>query len=166
MLAILAFALAMNGDIIKRTLPSRSHEGLRDTTRNYIVIHNDGEGAGITTTYRTLKRRHAGYHYFIDKAGQIFELIDLRYAANHAGRSRRFGFDNWNSFSIAICLSGKSNKGYTDRQYASLNFLLSRIHKRYPDSKSLPMVGHQDIAYPRGRKDDPGPFFIWERLTG
>lgn len=163
MLALFLVA-AMNLQIIKKPLPARSHEGLRDSTKNYIVLHNEGENLGIKATWRTLKQRHAGYHYFIDRAGKVYELINLKFIANHAGSTDYFGMTRWNNFSIGICLQGKSSAGYTKTQYESLRKLIDVIYLRYPEAQNRPIVGHGTIAFPWGRKDDPGPFFDFSQL--
>ena len=175
----------------------------RDTTQNYIVIHNDGANLNASLTKRTLKARGTSYHYFISRNGKIYQFMDLKYVANHAGISQwnghgecvsggaaeliacRYGGDeyeqpqvypltsmdapylyNWNAFSIGVCLQGTSFTKYTDKQYESLKKLVQYINIRYPDSRTKPILGHEDVAFPRGRKNDPGEHFtLWRILN-
>lgn len=134
----------------------------RDTTRNYIVIHNDGAGLNAKSTRRILQRRRLAYHYFIGRDGTIHQWKDLKYQAFHAGVSLYEGIRDWNKFSIGVCLQGSNLFPYTNEQYQALTILVNYINIRYPDSKEKPILGHSDIAYPRTRKKDPGEHFqLW-----
>jgi AmpD protein len=88
--------------------------------------------------------------------------MDVKYKAKHAGVSKKNAIRNWNTFSIGVCLQGTDWMSYTNKQYASLKKLVEYINVRYPDSKTKPILGHQDIAFPAGRKKDPGEHFeLW-----
>lgn len=153
------FSVITQLDIISKPLPEYSRKELRDSTKNYIVLHNDGSNNDMASTYVTLRKRRLGYHYFVTREGKIYQFIDPKYAASHAGTSSYNGLYKWNKFSISICLQGTSMMKYSKSQYKSLRSLLDVLYLRYPNSKDLPLLDHSDIAYPRGRKDDPGPFF-------
>jgi len=133
---------------------------IRDTTQNYIIVHNDGGNLNASATRLVLRMRRLAYHYFIARDGKITQFVDLRYVAPHAGITRWNGITGWNSFSIGVCLQGTDWSGYTEKQYASLKNLVQYINIRYPDSKDKPLLGHQDIAFPEGRKSDPGEQFF------
>ena len=134
----------------------------RDTTRNYIVVHNDGGNLNAATTRLVLRARRLAYHYFIARDGTITQFMDLKYVAKHAGETKWQGITGWNAFSIGVCLQGKDKLQYTNEQYASLQKVVEYINIKYPDSKTKPILGHQDIAFPHGRKSDPGEHFeLW-----
>lgn len=157
MYKILLFTLALQAvSITKLPLPSKT---LRDTTNNIIVIHNDGGNMDARTTHKVLRRRRLSYHYFIDKNGKIYQFVDPKYVAKHAGISWFQGLVNWNNFSIGICLQGRNSTPYTDKQYASLQSLVGQLYQRYPDSRGKPLYTHEQIAFPFGRKKDPGNMF-------
>lgn len=147
--------------VIKNFLPGKT---LRDTTRNYIVVHNDGAGLSAKSTRYVLQRRRLSYHYFITREGTIHQWKDLKYTALHAGRSLWNGIDDWNDFSIGICLQGTNFLPYTEEQYQALTLLKNYINFRYPDSRDKPILGHSDVAYPKNRKKDPGEHFYSWRL--
>jgi N-acetyl-anhydromuramoyl-L-alanine amidase len=147
--------------ITKLPLPSKT---LRDTTNNVIVIHNDGSSMDARTTYNVLRRRRLSYHYFISRDGRIYQFVDPKYVAKHAGISLFDGLPSWNSFSIGICLQGRNNTQYTDKQYASLQLLVNQLHQRYPDSKGKRLYTHSQIAFPWGRKHDPGDLFDFTKI--
>ena len=145
--------------VVKNFLPGSLQ---RDTTRNYIVIHNDGAGLNASTTRRILQKRKLSYHYFISKDGAIHQWKDLKHQAFHAGVSLYDNIKDWNKFSIGICLQGNNLFPYTHEQYQALTLLVNYINMRYPDSKEKPIVGHSDVAYPKTRKKDPGEHFqLW-----
>lgn len=145
--------------VVKNFLPGNLS---RDTSRNYIVIHNDGAGLNAKSTRRILQRRRLAYHYFIARDGTIHQWKDLKHQAFHAGVSLYDGIKDWNKFSIGICLQGNNILPYTDMQYQALTLLVNYINLRYPDSKEKPIVGHSDVAYPKTRKKDPGEHFqLW-----
>jgi AmpD protein len=147
--------------VTKKLLPGKT---LRDTTKNYIVIHNDGGNLGASSTRLVLRLRGLSYHYFITKTGTLYQFKDLKYTASHAGASKFLGLEGWNKFSIGVCLQGSDETDYTPEQYATLNKLVKYIHTRYPDSMGKPLVSHSDIAYPYGRKVDPGKHFDFTKL--
>lgn len=147
--------------VVKNFLPGTT---LRDTTRNYIVIHNDGAGLSATATRNLLFRRRLSYHYFISRDGTIHQWKNLQHKALHAGVSLYDGVKDWNAFSIGVCLQGTNFLNYTDEQYQALILLKNYINMRYPDSRDKPILGHSDIAYPKKRKKDPGEHFQLWRL--
>lgn len=136
----------------------------RDTTNNYIVIHNDGAGLSAPATRYVLQRRRLSYHFFISRNGTIYQWKKLQYKASHAGVTNYNNLTSWNDFSIGICLQGTSFLPYSENQYLALRSLIIYLNSRYPDSRGK-IVGHSDIAFPYGRKPDPGPFFYYWKIT-
>lgn len=137
---------------------------LRDTTVTYIVIHNDSSPTP-RVTFKYLKRHRNSYHYYISRDGTIHRLVDPRYEASHAGLTLYDGYVRMNRYSIGICFENMPPQEYTDAQYKSGAWLVQQLHKRFPDSKTKPVVGHEDIAIPRGRKNDPGQHFNWQTFN-
>jgi N-acetylmuramoyl-L-alanine amidase len=135
----------------------------RDTTNNYIVLHYDAS-MDFKQTFRWLKRKRNSYHYFIRRDGTIHKLIDPKYQANHAGLSYWDGNVRMNRYSIGVCLQNDGKVDYTDKQYQSLQWLINTQKKRFHDITDEKIIGHSDIAIPRGRKSDPGDHFDWSRI--
>jgi N-acetylmuramoyl-L-alanine amidase len=69
-----------------------------------------------------------------------------------------------NDVSIGICLENIPPSAYTSIQYERLAWLVASIHRRFPNSKNNRILGHSDVAIPRGRKTDPGPHFSYAAL--
>jgi N-acetylmuramoyl-L-alanine amidase len=143
--------------------PFPNHNTIRATSDNIVVVHYDS-GESVPGTLRYLKRKRNAYHYVIGRDGTIFKLIDPKYEARHAGLSYFRGHLRLNHYSIGICLSGTGVMPFTEAEYASLSWLLRELKARYADIDTTKIVGHSDIAIPRGRKRDPGPNFDWQKL--
>lgn len=109
--------------------------------------------------FSELARLRVSAHFFIDRSGQITQLVSVRHRAWHAGVSAWQGRVACNDFSVGIELEGDSRQPFDDRQYDSLERLSLALAAQWPIAH---WVGHSDIA--PGRKSDPGPFFDWARL--
>lgn len=143
--------------LVHKPLPARE---LRDTSENYIVIHYDSSSSS-TITWKYLRKKGNAYHYLIDRKGTIIKMIDPKYRARHAGLSYYDGHFELNKYSIGICLVNNGVQPYTQQQYMSLSWLIAQLQKRYHNITTSKIIGHSDIAIPRGRKKDPGPQFNW-----
>jgi N-acetylmuramoyl-L-alanine amidase len=105
-------------------------------------------------------------HYFIDKNGQIYQLVSEKKRAWHAGISCWQGITDINSRSIGIELDNKGHEfgyhAFPKLQIQSLISLLDSIRTRY-DIEDKNIIGHSDIA--PMRKQDPGELFPWDILA-
>lgn len=162
MITSLLVGVALQLNIVNMPLPTK--KVIRDSTKNYIVIHNDGSNMSARGTHNVLRRRRLGYHYFIDRSGKIYRFTEPKYVAKHAGISWHDGRHSWNNFSIGICLQGMNGLVYTDKQYESLQKLLDELKKRYKDIPTRQLQFHSEIAFPPGRKKDPGETFDITRI--
>lgn len=161
MLKMLLIAQLLAPTLLNKPLPSK--KTVRSTTINYIVLHYD-DGGSYKSTRRTLIKKRNSYHYYIQRDGTIIKLIDPKYEASHAGISYYKGKFRLNKYSIGICLQNDPPEAYTEKQYNSAGWLIKQLQSRYNDSTSKVIIGHSDIAFPRGRKIDPGKHFDWEKL--
>lgn len=162
MITQLLVGVAMQLNIVNMPLPTK--RVIRDSTQNYVVIHNDGANMSARNTHRVLRRRRLGYHYFIDRNGKIYRFTDPKYVAKHAGVSWANGRHSWNNFSIGVCLQGMNGLAYSDKQYEGLQKLLDELKKRYPDIPTRRLWHHSEVAFPWGRKHDPGETFDTTRV--
>lgn len=129
-----------------------------------IVLHSSynaqgGEVYSVDRTIEEYEQYGVGAHYLIDRSGAVLRLVEEANIAYHAGSSKMpDGRKNVNDFSIGIELIATEDSGYTDKQYAVVNALISDIKTRH---KIQSVVGHADIA--PGRKTDPWKF-DWKKL--
>lgn len=138
--------------------PIKLKKEIRDTSRNYLVIHYDSSTT-YTITRRWLIKKRLAYHYFIKPDGTVVKLLDPKFKGAHAGVSYYDGMVGMNNHSIGICLENIPPTKYTDKQYTSLAWLILNLEHRWPDIQDHPILGHSDVAIPRNRKKDPGPQF-------
>lgn len=138
-----------------------------DIPLKFIVLHY----TGMKSTEKALTRlcdpaAKVSAHYLIDEAGQIFQLVDEKHRAWHAGESYWQGMTDINSASIGIELSNPGHEfGYRPfppEQIQALKKLMHDIMRRHnlPQGATL---AHSDIA--PERKEDPGELFPWRELA-
>jgi N-acetylmuramoyl-L-alanine amidase len=126
----------------------------------FLVIHcmafNADEG------YKIFDEYELSVHYIIENNGKIFQLINEKKRAYHAGIGCWNGINtDLNSRSIGIELESKSlgQTEYSKEQLASLMELSKDIIKRH-NIKPYNIVAHSDIT--PTRKPDPGMCFPWQ----
>jgi N-acetylmuramoyl-L-alanine amidase len=130
---------------------------------NFVVIHHTSNDSA-DTALRTLTDplREVSAHYVVARDGTVFQLVDERKRAWHAGKSKWGNDTDLNSSSIGIELDNDGDEPYADKQITSLLALLADIEGRYP-IPAANFVGHADIA--PTRKSDPGRLFPWRTLA-
>lgn len=104
-------------------------------------------------------------HYIVGKDGAIVQSVQDDQAAWHAGPSEYEGRERVSRYSIGIEIAnlGDGQDPYTDAQYQALAHLVLHLQERY-DIPTERIVGHKDVAMPRGRKVDPSENFSYDRL--
>jgi N-acetylmuramoyl-L-alanine amidase len=148
--------------------PSQNYNNRAFAKPDMIIIHY----TGMETAQLALERMcdstapRVSAHYFIDKKGQIYQLVDEGSRAWHAGISCWEGVRDINSRSIGIELENKGHEfgyhAFPKAQIKSLITLLDSIRKRH-DIEDKNIIGHSDIA--PMRKKDPGELFPWHILA-
>ena len=109
--------------------------------------------------YQGLRGLEVSAHFFITRAGVLWQFVDCDQRAWHAGVSRYRGRERCNDDSVGIELEGLEGQTFTPAQYTALARLSQDLAARYPIAH---IAGHEHIA--PGRKHDPGPGFQWRRL--
>lgn len=141
---------------------SPNYGSRRGTDIDTVVLHHTGSNnfRGDLSTLTTRNGQNSvSAHYLIAKDGTIYQLVDDRYRAWHAGDSALHGVPtDVNARSIGIEIVSDGSRGsYTERQYQALERLVPYLTERY-DVPLNNLVGHKDVAIPRGRKIDPANF--------
>lgn len=110
------------------------------------------------------KKNKVSCHYLISQKGTIYNLVNEKYRAWHAGQSAWLLEKDLNSRSIGIELDfsiNDNNNKFSKLLIESLIYLLKHLKRKYKiDKKNI--LGHSDIA--PYRKIDPGPKFPWKKL--
>lgn len=116
--------------------------------------------------FEQIKDIHVSSHFYIRRNGELLQFVATDKRAWHAGESECLGRCAVNNFSIGVELEGldTDKQGFTDKQYQTLSELTRCLIDTYPLMSKDKIFGHSDIA--PGRKQDPGPYFEWERYKG
>jgi N-acetylmuramoyl-L-alanine amidase len=134
-----------------------------DRRPSYVVLHHTSNDT-VHQALRTLTDplREVSAHYLIGRDGSIYQLVDERFRAWHAGRSRWGADADLNSSSIGVELDNNGAEPFPPVQIEALMRLLSDLKARYriPTESFL---GHADVA--PGRKVDPSAWFPWRVLA-
>lgn len=163
---LLALAAAACGPLPERAAiptvwyPSPNHDQRRPS---FVVIHHTGS-ASVARALANLTdpRLQVSAHYVVSRDGTIYQLVDERARAWHAGESNWGGNYDVNSSSIGIELDNSGDEPFPDSQIGALLALLADLRERY----RIPapnFLGHADVA-PR-RKVDPSRHFPWRLLA-
>ena len=129
----------------------------------YIIIHY----TGMKNQKSAIKRLQSkvakvSTHYLISKRGTIYQMVEDKNVAWHAGKSRWKKDVNLNSKSIGIEIVNNGNEIFPHNQIKKLADLLKFLKKKYKIKKKN-VLGHLHIA--PNRKIDPGPMFPWNFLN-
>ena len=109
--------------------------------------------------FETIRDLKVSAHFFITRAGELWQFVSVKNRAWHAGESFYRGRNNCNDDSVGIELEGLDGGSFEHAQYESLSALCAALLQKVP---ILYIAGHEHIA-PR-RKQDPGTGFDWLRL--
>ena len=139
----------------------------KDSSLNYIIIHYSAiKSYEEALSHLSERKNKVSSHFFINKSGAIFYLVDVINRAWHAGRSYWQGIIDINSESIGIEMDNSGHhydfENYTPKQINSLIQLLKYISKKFNINKQN-ILGHSDIS--PYRKIDPGERFPWKKLN-
>ena len=147
--------------------PNYSKKLRLKTEIKFVIIHYTGMQSEIESINRLKNPKYkVSCHYLINRKGDIFQMVEDRKIAWHAGKSRWKEFVNLNDNSIGIELVNKGHQfGYQNfsiKQIKSLTLLCKNLKKKY-SLKAENFLGHSDIA--PLRKIDPGEKFPWKKLS-
>jgi len=146
-------------------LPSVWHTSPNHDLRrpNFVIIHHTTSGsteAGLRSLTDPLRKVSA--HYLIGRDGTLYQLVDERRRAWHAGASAWGSHGDINSASIGIELDNDGEEPFPEPQIDALLALLDDLRTRYA-IPAANVLGHADVA--PGRKADPSRRFPWRRLA-
>ena len=117
--------------------------------------------AGAHPYFATIAGARVSAHFLVRRHGGLLQFVATDRRAWHAGVSRLGDRERCNDFSIGIELEGDSMRDFTASQYRCLQGLIATLAAIHPLRDA---AGHSDVA--PGRKVDPGPRFVWERIAG
>ena len=109
--------------------------------------------------FQGLRGLQVSSHFFISRAGMLWQFVACGDRAWHAGESAYRGRNQCNNDSIGIELEGLEGSTFEALQYETLTSLCAALVQAYPIAH---IAGHEHIA--AGRKHDPGEGFDWVLL--
>lgn len=132
-----------------------------DTDRkiDVIVIHSVFNNSGgdiydIDLIIKQFRRYRVSPHYLIGRNGSIYQLVDDKNIASHAGRScLPDGRTGVNRCSLGIEIVTSYTDSPTEEQTNALVYLVNQLESKY---KIKYLLRHSDIA--NERKSDPWNF--------
>ena len=133
----------------------------------FLIIHYTGmQSARVSMNRLKNPKFKVSCHYFLERSGAIFKMVDDNRVAWHAGKSKWKDLKNLNKYSIGIEIQNKGHtinyQNYPKKQILSLIKLIKILKKKYK-IRNENILGHSDIA--PLRKLDPGEKFPWSFLS-
>jgi len=134
----------------------------------FIILHFDA-ASNSTSAVNWLTQKASGVSadLHITRDGKVTQMAKFNQITWHAGKSEWNGFTNLNRYAIGI---EQENMGmvkgvyqdWTEVQIQKCIDVCKALVKAYPSITDI--LGHEEVATPRGRKDDPGPKFPMDRV--
>ncbi len=145
---------------------SPNYNSRRNSKIQLIIIHYTAlKNVEDAICYLCDDKKKVSSHYLISKNGTVYNLVEDKFRAWHAGKAFWQDINDINSISIGIELdyspNGKNNK-FSLKMISSLKKLTTKIQKKYKINKNN-VLAHSDIA--PFRKKDPGKYFPWKSLS-
>lgn len=129
---------------------------------NIVDLFTNKIDVGKDPAFESLKDIRVSSHLLIKRDGEIIQFVPFDLRAWHAGVSKHGDRDNCNDYSIGIELEGTSKTKFTEIQYKNLNKVILSLKDFYPKIVDKNIIGHNEVS--PDRKDDPGPYFEWEKI--
>jgi AmpD protein len=140
---------------ISLPMGSYDNQNIVDLFTNNLDINQD-------PSFKSLKDVRVSSHLLIKRDGEIIQFVPFYLRAWHAGVSKHKERDNCNDYSIGIELEGTDKSKFTDVQYERLNEIIRSLKDFYPKIVDENIIGHNEVS--PDRKNDPGPYFEWNRI--
>ena len=143
--------------------PSPNHGPRRgDVVPSLVVLHYTAMDTAEAALARLCDpQAEVSAHYLVGREGRLWQLVDERARAWHAGAGAWGGIADVNSASIGIELDNTGRAPFSEPLMTRLEALLAELAGRWGIGPAG-VIGHADCA--PGRKADPGPRFDWRRL--
>lgn len=134
----------------------------------YILLHFDAASNSTSAVnWLTDKQSGVSADLHITRSGKVTQMAKFNQITWHAGKSAWKGLVGLNKYAIGIEQENMGSvKGvyqdWTEVQIQKCIEVCKALVKAYPSIKEI--LGHEEVATPAGRKDDPGPKFPMARV--
>ena len=149
-------------DLIEKSSPNFD---IRKLPVSCLVLHYTGMETGPAAIERLCDPdAKVSAHYVVEEDGRVFQLVDEKDRAWHAGVSEWKGIADLNSASIGIeIVNGGHDFGLADFPEVQIESVIKLSLSILSRHTITDIVGHSDIA--PARKQDPGEKFPWKTLA-
>jgi hypothetical protein len=129
-----------------------------------VVLHATAGGLSGTLAWFANPESGVSAHYVVAKNGKVYQMVEERKEAHHAGASRFQGREDFNQFSVGIEIVNKNDgqDPYPPDQFEAMVSLVDYLVVKY-DIERQWIVTHADIS--TVGKTDPRGFPVHELLT-
>ena len=129
-----------------------------------VVLHATAGGLSGTLAWFANPNSGVSAHYVVAKDGRVFQMVEERKKAHHAGASEFQGRQDFNRFSVGIEIVNKNDgqDPYPPDQFEALVNLVDYLVEKY-DIQRQWIVTHADIS--TVGKTDPRGFPVHELIT-
>lgn len=142
--------------------------GKGEKDMRFILLHFDA-ATNETSAVNWLTSKGSGVSsdLHITKSGKVTQMAKFNQITWHAGASSWKGLTGLNKYAIGIEQQNAGSKNgvyddWTEIQIQKCIEVCKALVKAYPSITEI--LGHSEVATPKGRKDDPGPKFPIERV--
>lgn len=150
-------------DIVQKPSPNFDDRNNRDVS--LIILHYTGMKTAAEALERlTDKKSEVSSHYTIDEDGTVYQHVEEKDRAWHAGVSEWQGVRDVNAISIGIELVNPGHEfGYQVFPDVQIKALKELCHEIKNHHEIEFVLAHSDVA--PDRKEDPGELFPWKDLA-
>ena len=129
-----------------------------------VVLHATAGGLSGTLAWFANPNSGVSAHYVVAKDGRVFQMVEERKKAHHAGVSKFQGREDFNRFSVGIEIVNLNDgqDPYPPDQFEAMVDLVDYLVEKY-DVQRQWIVTHADIS--TAGKTDPRGFPVHELVT-
>ena len=140
---------------------SSPNKDIRIWKPQLIVIHATGGKLAGALSWMLNPDSKVSAHWLIGKNGELYQLVEEKDVAWHAGDSEFDRVKGLNRLSIGIELENMNDgvDPYSEEQLVVCSQVCKAAMKNW---QIIKIVGHSEIA--PGRKTDPGKLFPWDHF--
>ena len=129
-----------------------------------VVLHATAGSLAGTLAWFENPNSGVSAHYVVAKNGKVFQMVEERRKAHHAGASKFQGREDFNRFSVGIEIVNKNDgqDPYPPDQFEAMVNLVDYLVEKYGIQRQW-IVTHADVS--TAGKTDPRGFPVHELLT-
>ncbi len=145
-----------------RVVASPNYRRVKGRDVRMIVLHGTAGEFNSALRWMSSPQSRVSAHFVVSRGGEVVQMVPVGDVAWHAGRAYWHGERDINGISVGIEMENLPGQDWPDAQLVKVADICRVLMTRYGISWEE-VVGHRDVAYPPGRKNDPQNF-PWEKF--